>query len=60
MQSLLPLAPPTGAALGLLYVSIRHGISPADMWRTSSTAYKVVMCGSVLLSAAMLTLIKPM
>lgn len=60
MQTLLPLAPPTGAALALLYGAIRHGITPAEIWSTSSTAYKLVTCGCVLLSAAMLTLITPM
>jgi len=53
----LPTAPLLGAAIGFLYVYLRQGTSPADVWRTSSTAYKLVMCGSVLLSAAMLTLI---
>lgn len=58
-SALLPFAPPMGAALGLLYVHLRHNTSPAEIWRTSSTAYKLVTFGSVFLSAAMLTLIQP-
>ena len=58
-STMLPFAPPMGAALGLLYVHLRHNINPAELWRTSSTAYRVVTLGSVFLSAAMLTLIQP-
>lgn len=52
-------APLLGAAMGLLYVSMRHGVSLADIWRTSSVGYKVFTLGSVFLSAALLTLIQP-
>ncbi len=59
MTNILPTAPLLGSTIGLFYVYLRHGISPLEIWRTSSSTYKVVMCGSVLLSAAMLTLINP-
>lgn len=59
MTILLPLAPPMGAAIGLLYLYLREGLTPAEIWRTSSAAYKIVSCGSVFLAALMLTTIGP-
>jgi hypothetical protein len=42
------IALPPGAALALLYLYVAQGITPINIWQTSSFAFKVFWCALTL------------